>query len=124
MPVDPPIKDEFLSPPQMRALKIAVVVMGVILVAGFAAIVVRIIYLTSNKPAIAAVPAGPATLALPLADVRLALPPGAEVKSVTLDGNRLAVHHSGGGPKDDTITIIDLATGRIISRVAIERKAP
>ena len=50
-PVEPErVEDAFLTSPQLKALKIAVVVMGVILIVGFGVIVARIFYLTSNRP--------------------------------------------------------------------------
>jgi hypothetical protein len=98
------------SPAQLRILKIAVVVMGVILVLGFAAVIGRIAYLVtrSGKP--------PATQSgAPAKDLRLSLPEGAAVRSLALSGDRLAVHfdtHAGAG-----VAILDLLTGEPVTRI-------
>lgn len=104
------------SDAQMRKLKIAVVGMGVLLLAGFTLVVGRIVYLL-NRPSVdqpslqevdaARVPSGPS--------VRLVLPEGAVVRHISLSGNRLAVHfdaQSGSG-----IRILELSTGRPIQQI-------
>ena len=98
------------SPAQLRILKIAVVVMGVILVLGFAAVVGRIAYLVTRT-------AKPAASAAIAKDMRLSLPEGAMVRSLALSGDRLAVHfdaHAGPG-----VTILDLLTGEPITHVKL-----
>ena len=123
-PVEPErVEDAFLTSPQLKALKIAVVVMGVILIVGFGVIVARIFYLTSNRLPPRIAPDTPAMLPAPLAEQRLRLPAGAVVQSLTLAGNRLAVHHRSDAVTE-AITILDLATGAVVSRIAIERVAP
>ena len=119
-----PGEDAFLTPPQLRALKIAVAVMSVILFLLMGGIVARIIYLASSKPGVPIAAAGSAILAPPLAEIGLALPAGAVIRSATLSGNRLAIHHTDAARSGDadSITILDLATGRVISTVQIARK--
>jgi hypothetical protein len=99
------------SPGQLRILKIAVVVMGVILVLGFAAVIGRIAYLVTRT----AKPVGQsATIAR---DLRLPLPEGAAVRSLALSGDRLAVHfetHAGPG-----VAILDLLTGEPIAHIKL-----
>ena len=60
----------------------------------------------------------PAAAVLP--DVKLGLPRGSEVKSSSLQGNRLLVHHE--SPAGGGFTIVDLTTGAVVSRVTIERE--
>ncbi len=99
------------SPAQLRILKIAVVVMGVILVLGFAAVIGRIAYLVTRTAKPAAVSAAIAK------DLRLALPEGAAVRSLALSGDRLAVHfdtHAGAG-----VAILDLLTGEPVTHVQL-----
>jgi hypothetical protein len=117
--------------PNIRNLRYAVIGMGVILLAGFVAVLARIAYLAqrpvgSDVAAVTAV-ARP-VLAAPLAtEIRLALPAGAKVRSQSLDGNRLAVHYemptvdgkSGEGKSGEGIMIIDLQTGSPVSQVTI-----
>lgn len=118
--------DIFNDPVFLRNMKIAVVVMAVILILGFIAIIARIFYLSSRTPAQppkAAVTMQPATDprvldAVKLAErVRLDLPAGASIRSVALSGTRLAVHYD--APTGGGIAIVDLETGRPLSRIEI-----
>ncbi len=98
------------SPAQLRILKIAVVVMGVILVLGFAAVIGRIAYLVTRT-------AKPAATTAIAKDLRLPLPEGATVRSLALSGDRLAVHfdaHAGPG-----VAILDLLTGEPVTHVKL-----
>jgi hypothetical protein len=103
------------SPVQLRILKIAVVVMGVILVLGFAAVIGRIAYLVTRT----AKPTTPTAIAK---DLRLPLPEGATVRSLALSGDRLAVHfdaHAGAG-----VAILDLLTGEPVTHVQFVPRGP
>jgi hypothetical protein len=108
-----------LNETQIQWLRRAVVVMTTIMVAGIVLLVGRVIYLARAS----GTQAGPhATGTAPepelLADVRLKLPVGAMVKSISSTGSRLAILHSlpDGG---DAISVVDLVTGKVVSRVAI-----
>ncbi len=123
--------DIFNDPVFLRNMKIAVVVMAVILILGFIAIIARIFYLSSRTPAQppkATVTMQPSSEPRALDLVKLAergrldLPAGATVRSMAFSGARLAVQYdapSGGG-----IAILDLETGRAISRIAIGAETP
>lgn len=108
------------DPPNLRALRLAVVAMGVVLLAGFGAVIARIVYLTTRPAMTAAVsepvrtPAGPHAIA---ADLTLALPPGAKIISQSVGANQLAVHYEAGGVA--RIVILDLETGRQVSAIVI-----
>lgn len=119
--------DIFNDPVFLRNMKIAVVVMAVILILGFIAIIARIFYLSSRTPAqppktaVSAMPQATDMRALDQTKLaergRLDLPPSAVVRSMALAGARLAVQYdapSGGG-----IAILDLETGRALSRIEI-----
>ena len=93
----------------LRWLKYAVIGMGVILILGFFVIAARIVYLTSRMDA--SVPAGES--------LSVSVQAGAEIKTMALSGNRLALHLSGPGNEDRAIMIIDLASGRVLSRVRL-----
>ncbi|MBS0241767.1 MAG: hypothetical protein JSS20_06285 [Proteobacteria bacterium] len=108
------------SPSQLRMLRISVVVMGVILLFGFVAVIGRIVWLVnsgSQKPPqasvaapgsampAATVPVQPAPLSRNLPP--LGLPLGAGVRSISLSGDRLAVHFE--GPQGSGLKIIDLS---------------
>jgi hypothetical protein len=103
-----------LTSGQVKALKIAIAVMGFLIVAALLAIVGRVIYLSSTKR----VPSPPAATSGALApQQRLTLPPGAVVRQISLHGNRLLVHYqSPGGPG---ATILDLTTGKPLSNISI-----
>lgn len=105
----------------VKLLTTVVVVMGIMIVAGLATVVGRIIYLASATPkqapaAAARVPAIPVTPA----EVRqfgLGLPAGAVIRTMSLSGSRLAVHYeavTGAG-----IVLLDTETGMVVSRVRI-----
>jgi hypothetical protein len=98
------------TPRQLRILKIAVVVMGIILVIGFAAVIGRIAYLITKGGT--AQP--PAAHALTKA-ARLPLPAGAVVRSIALAGDRLAVHYD--TPAGAGVAILDLLSGEPLAHV-------
>jgi hypothetical protein len=119
------------SPEQrvQRILKFIVVTLAILMFAGLLATVARVIYLASApvaQPATAALTstATPAPTPVPTPAIRpeqsLALPAGAQVRSVSLSGNRLAVHYDVGSASG--IAILDLQTGRTVTNVAIEAK--
>lgn len=99
---------------QIRMLRIAVIAMGVILVLGFITVIARIVYLVNRS-------SETTTVASPQA-ARLALPAGASVRSMSLTGHRLAVHYE--GPGGGGIVILDLQTGKPVSRVEIVPETP
>lgn len=97
-----------------RNLKIIVIALAVLMLAGLVAIVGRVIYLASGSPT---QPAAPVSAIQP--EQKLRLPAGAQVRAVSLSGNRLAVHYDAGGA--ESIAVLDLQTGVTITTVAIER---
>ena len=105
------------TPGQMRALKIAVVVMGLVLFVGFVGLLGTIVYQASNlgKSKLHAAPA-PGQAAEVRSELRLA--PGQSVSRMELSGDRLAVHLD--GPGGGEIRVIDLATGRTVSRILLK----
>jgi len=109
-----------------RVLKIVVATLAVLLFAGLAVAVARVIYLASApvaQPSRSAQTAAPTPAPTPAIrpEQTLALPAGAQVRSVSLSGNRLAVHYDVGASSG--IAVLDLQTGRTITNVAIEAKA-
>lgn len=108
------------DPPNIRALRLAVLGMGALMVVGFGVVIARIVYLTTRPPAVSDSPTpavGPQTQAKPGPDTTLALPADAKVLSQSLSGTRLSVHYAAGG--DESIVILDLETGQPISRIRI-----
>ncbi|MGE3064625.1 MAG: DUF6476 family protein [Hyphomicrobiaceae bacterium] len=106
-----PGEDVMFSPRQLRALKIAVAVMGIVLVVGFLGLVARIFYLATRHNDQAAHGFK--------AEIELALPQNAQVRNVSLAGDRLAVHYD--GPEGPGIAVIDLASGNVLSRISVRQ---
>jgi hypothetical protein len=105
-----------LKPPHVRLLKVAVVVMGLLIMAGLAAVALRIAYLAGAPPA-------PSETRRTLeTQVRLALPAGASVRQIAVSGDRLAVHYD--GPAGPGIAVVDIRTGTVASRIAIVPEPP
>ena len=102
---------------QLKMLKVAVIVMGVILVLGFATVIARIVYLVNRGGETVTTVSTPVQQA-----ARLALPAGASVRNMSLTGHRLAVHYE--GPAGGGIVILDLESGKPVSRVEIVPEAP
>jgi hypothetical protein len=97
-----------------RNLKIIVIVLGLLMFAGLAAIAGRVIYLASGS---ATQPGAPVPAMRP--ELKLGLPAGAQVRAVSLSGDRLAVHYEAGGAEG--IAVLDLQTGATVTTVGIER---
>lgn len=107
-----------------RTMKFVVAGLALLLVAGLVTVAMRVIYLAS-KPRIQGEPqattaapssAAAATHALP-SELRLRLPAGAEVRSVSLFGDRLAVHYVAAGRAG--IAILDLKSGHKLTDVTV-----
>ena len=106
-----------LSDPQVRALRIAVIVMGVLIVMGLVAVIGRIIYLMARPSGQITSHSGQLT-----PEIAAPLPGGAHIKSVTLQGDRLAIHYEAAAGAG--IVVIDLASGKTLSRVRAVPEAP
>jgi hypothetical protein len=98
----------------LRNLKIVVIALAVLILAGLATIVGRVIYLASGAPT---QPAAPSLAVSP--EQSLGLPAGAQVRSVSLSGNWLAVHYEAAG--EEGIAVLDLQTGQAVTSVGIKR---
>ena len=93
-----------------RNLKIVVMGLGALILMGVGAVIVKVVGLaTSPSPAGQGIPSISAAWRT-TGEVTLEIPKGSKVVSVSLSGNRLAVHHD--GPAGTDITILDLNTGR------------
>jgi len=87
----------------MRALQAAVIVMGVLILAGTVALAVAIANRLGGRPS-------------PPAIVTLAEPEGSRIVGIAGAGDRLAVHVAGGG-RPDRILLVDPATHRVVGRL-------
>ncbi len=99
---------------KVRALIFIVSFLGLLIVAGLVAVILRIIYLSSTPSAQRATTDAAEA---PSAADRLDLPAGAVVKSMSVGVDRLAVHYD--APGGGGIAILDLATGTVLRRVDI-----
>jgi hypothetical protein len=112
-PDNTPLPGTVFTPRQVRVLKIAVIVMGILLVGGFAFVLAAIVHQASKLGGGGETGVAPATLAIP---------DGATVSSMALDGDRLALHlNTSAGPE---IAVIDIATGKVISRMRLKADKP
>jgi hypothetical protein len=120
-PDNTPLPGTVFTPRQVRTLKIAVIVMGVLLVGGFAFVLAAIVY-QASRLGDAAAPVG-ATVSQPMAlpeglAAELPIPQGAEVTTLALDGDRLAVHLKSQAGAE--IAVIDLRSGKVLARVRLK----
>lgn len=99
-----------------RTLIFIVVLLGLLMVAGIVAVVLRVIYL-SSQPAAQPASTAAGTQGAQGEAVSLALPPGGVVKSVSLAGDRIAVHYEAAGRAG--IAVVDLTTGAVVRRVDV-----
>ena len=97
-----------------RNLKIIVAVLALLLAAGLATIIARILYVASGS---STQQAAPAPTLRP--ELSMQLPAGSQVRSISLSGDRLAVHYVAGG--EEGISVIDLRTGALAASVGLKR---
>ncbi len=113
-PDNTPLPGTVFTPRQVRVLKVAVIVMGILLVGGFAFVLAAIVYQASRGGQDGA-SAGAGTTGV---ETDLPIPKDATVTSLSLDGERLALHlNSPAGPE---IAVIDLKTGKVIARIRLK----
>jgi hypothetical protein len=111
-PDNTPLPGTVFTPRQVKALKLAVIVMGILLVGGFAFVMAAIVY-QASKGGQSSMPAGGEAVA-----AELPIPKDASVETLALDGDRLALHlQSSAGAE---IVVIDLKTGKTLSRVKLK----
>jgi hypothetical protein len=95
----------------MRALKIAVIVMGVLIVVGTTALIVGVARRASG-------PAVPVAAALPaVIDATLQEPPGTRIVGIAVVQDRLTVQLQGGGV--DRVVLIDPRSGAVLGRISL-----
>jgi hypothetical protein len=101
----------------MRALKVLVVVMGILLVAGFAVVVVTIV----GRMAQRATPATPAAHLASFGNATVMLPADSLVMEVQGAGDRilLRLDLKDGG---EMLVVLDAATGAELGRIKLERE--
>jgi len=91
----------------MRALKAAVIVMGVLILAGVATIVVTIVNRMS----------GPGVAEGAPAQAVLDEPAGTRIAGTSLVADRIALQLQGGGP--DRVLVLDTRSGHVVARIGL-----
>ncbi len=121
-PSPAPTSDELMREKRLqRNLKIVVATLGAMILIGLGAVAVRVVGLaTGSKPATSVATA--TAVATPGGELAVDLPAGAKVVSISLSGNRLAVHHE--SPAGTGIAILDLDTGRRVADVRTTTAVP
>ena len=114
MDPDPPRPGAEPDPRQVRVLKIVVIVLGIMILAGFAAVIGRIAYLATQP--------GRGINPVTGQDVSVALPPGAVIRNTAVSGDRMTVQFESG--QQTGLIIINLTTGQIISRIGFRPEVP
>lgn len=94
----------------MRALKIATIVMGILILLGTTVMIVAIVKRSATAPA--GLPEKPFAAILDE-------PAGTVIAGVTSARDRLAVQLHGGGP--DRVLLLDPLTGAVVGRAALAR---
>ena len=111
--------DEALPPGPLarnvRLLKAAVTVMGVLLVLGTMVLVGAIIWKASRLPATTTAAGGG------FETLDIAVPEGATVRSLAIDGDRMAVTVEAA---QDEIVIVDLSRGEVVGRIRLTPDGP
>jgi hypothetical protein len=112
-----PVPGSVFTPRQVRLLKIAVIVMGVLLVGGFAFVLAAIVYQASH-PRQASMGTAASLDAGRAASIDLPVGKDAALAAMSLDGDRLALDlTSSEGPE---IVVIDLGSGTVVARVRLK----
>ncbi len=102
----------------MRGLMVAVVGMGVLIVAGVTVLVTLLMQRMS--PAAAPIASAPAASAMPVLPGGVTLPldepAGTRIVGLSMSGDRVALQLSGGGA--DRVVVVDVR-GRVLGRVTV-----
>ncbi len=101
---------------EMRAIKIAVGIMSVLILVGTTVLVVLVVKRASNP---ATAPGAAAAIALPAAIGTLQEPEGTAIAAIAAVGDRLAVQLRGGGP--DRVIFLDPRTATVSGRISLGR---
>ena len=102
----------------MRALKVLVVVMGVMLIAGVGVVIVTIMTRLTQKPA-ASLPAAAEARPVPFGSATIALPAGARVIEMQSAGRRLALHLRR-ADGSEALVILDPDTGTALGTIELK----
>jgi uncharacterized protein DUF6476 len=102
----------------MRALKVLVVVMGVLLVAGSAVLVATIMSRLAQRPAPPAPAASAATRPVPFGETAVTLPLGSKLVGMQATGNRLVLQVEQPDGRLELL-VLDPDTGTVLGRIEL-----
>jgi len=103
-----------MQPGTLRALKILVVVMGVLIVVGTATLAVLIVQRIGGGGGGGGTTSASAGLLRQLDE-----PSGTAIASVSVGADRVAIQLRGGGP--DRVVLLDARNGAVVARIALTR---
>lgn len=114
-----PIPGSVFNQRQVRTLKIVVVVLGILLVLGFALLVAGLYHEATRKGGQPARSAGERSMpaAQPGGDVPLDVPAGARVERVAVNGGRVVLHIR--SPEGEQIVVVDTTRGNTVTRLRL-----
>ena len=113
-----PLPGTVFNARQVRILKVVVIVLGLLLLGGFALLVGTIVYQASQLDESEGTGVPGVLTEGRLGELGLKAPAGTSIEGITLDGKRMAVHLS--GPNGAEIAVIDVDKGRVIARIRLE----
>jgi hypothetical protein len=112
--------DSSTDPPALRVLKVLVVVMGILIVAGVVTVVATIVSRLSGGTKEAAAPVSSAPISVPFGEIAHALPDEARVVSVSAGSGRLYIHYETAGGLA-RVLVLDGATGAELGKIHLEQ---
>jgi hypothetical protein len=119
-----PLPGTVFNPRQVRMLKVAIAIMSIALVLGFALLIIGMVQTAGKigKDSTAAQPATPApsSAGVTAGGFELKLEPGQSISGMALGDNRIAVHVT--GPEGAEIRIIDLGSGAVAAQIPVTRE--
>ncbi len=110
-PDNTPLPGTVFTPRQVRVLKVAVIVLGILLVGGFAFVLAAIVYQASKE-----VQSGAAAPTEAIS-AELHIPKDVEINTLALDGDRLALDLKSSAGSE--IVVIELSTGKTLARIRL-----
>ncbi len=116
---DAPIPGSVFNQRQVRTLKIVVIVLGILLVLGFALLVAGLYYEATKMGGKVDRPVSrkEAPLASPGGEVSIDVPAGASIERIAVDGGRVVLHIR--GPQGEEVVILDPARGNDVTRLRL-----
>ncbi len=114
---DEPIPGSVFNQRQVRTLKIVVIVLGVLLVLGFALLVAGLYHEATKLGRAPSSDAGSARSGAPGGEVALDVPAGAKIERIAVDGGRVVLHLS--GPEGEEVLIVETARGNALTRLRL-----